>query len=87
MTSKEFIIWMRGFTEGVHEFNITPKQWDLLKEKLAEVSDQSYPFGTITIANPNIASFGTVTTSTATSLPSGSTITYTTSNDKTLLND
>ena len=87
MTSKEFIIWMRGFTEGVHEFNITPKQWDILKEKLAEVSDQSYPFGTVTIANPNIASFGTVTTSTATSLPSGSTISYTTSNDKTLLND
>ena len=87
MTSKEFIIWMRGFTEGVHEFNITPKQWDILKEKLAEVNDQTYPFGTVTIANPNIASFGTVTTSTATSLPSGSTITYTTSNDKTLLND
>ncbi len=87
MTSKEFIIWLRGFTQGVHEFNITPKQWDILKEKLAEVSDQSYPFGTVTIANPNIASFGTVTTSTATSLPSGSTISYTTSNDKTLLND
>jgi hypothetical protein len=87
MTSKEFIIWMRGFTEGVHDFNITPKQWDILKEKLAEVNDQTYPFGTVTIANPNIASFGTVTTSTATSLPSGSTITYTTSNDKTLLND
>jgi hypothetical protein len=84
MTSKEFIIWMRGFTEGVHEFNITPKQWDILKEKLAGVNDQSYPFGTVTIANPNIASFGTVTTST---LPSGSTISYTTSNEKTLLND
>jgi hypothetical protein len=40
MTSKEFIIWLKGFTEGVHEFNITPKQWDLLKEKLANVNDE-----------------------------------------------
>jgi hypothetical protein len=38
----------------------------------------------ITIANPP---FGFGTTSTATSLPSGSTINYTTTNDKTLLND
>jgi hypothetical protein len=39
MTSKEFVIWLKGFTEGVHEFAITPKQWDYLKEKLAEVND------------------------------------------------
>jgi len=53
MTSNEFILWLKGFTEGVHEFNITPKQWDLLKEKLAEVEDKvlilespKFPFGT-----------------------------------------
>jgi len=40
MTSKEFCIWLQGFTEGVHEFNITPKQWDILKEKLDEVEDE-----------------------------------------------
>ena len=40
MTSKEFTIWLKGFTEGVHEFNINPKQWDLLKEKLEQVSDE-----------------------------------------------
>ena len=48
MTSKEFVIWLKGFTEGVHEFNITPKQWDLLKDKLAEVKDEEpigFPFG------------------------------------------
>ncbi len=115
MTSKEFIIWLRGFTEGVHEFNITPKQWDLMKEKLAEVNDSTIPvggvmtdhntfrtvypnwtginpYGTagpeiptgtrvtttpgttghITIANPNIASFGS-----GSCIPSS--ITYTTS--------
>ena len=49
MTSKEFTIWLKGFTEGVHEYAITPKQWDLLKERLKEVSDEPkivYPFGT-----------------------------------------
>ena len=49
MTSKEFISWLKGFTEGVHEYAITPKQWDLLKERLKEVSDEPkivYPFGT-----------------------------------------
>jgi hypothetical protein len=48
MTSKEFTLWLKGFTDGVHEYNITPKQWDLLKEKLAEVNDEptySIPFG------------------------------------------
>ncbi len=49
MTSNEFVLWLKGFTEGVHEFNITPKQWDLLKDKLAEVKDDApigFPFGT-----------------------------------------
>ena len=58
MTSKEFVIWLKGFTEGVHEFNITPKQWDYLKEKLAEVKDETpigFPFGT-----PNTAPFVTL---------------------------
>ena len=48
MTSKEFVLWLKGFSEGVHEFNITPKQWDILKDKLAEVKDEptySIPFG------------------------------------------
>ena len=48
MNSKEFVLWLKGFTDGVHEFNITPKQWDTLKEKLAEVKDEptySIPFG------------------------------------------
>ena len=42
MTSSEFILWLRGFTEGVHDFNVTPKQWDIMKEKLAEVSDNKF---------------------------------------------
>lgn len=50
MTSSEFVIWLKGFTEGVHEFNITPKQWDLLKEKLSQVNDNSNGTTTITHA-------------------------------------
>lgn len=49
MTSAEFVMWLKGFTEAVHEYNVTPKQWDILKEKLAEVKDESkveFPFGT-----------------------------------------
>jgi len=60
MTSKEFVLWLKGFTEGVHEFNITPKQWDLLKDKLTEVKDETpigFPFGvsnTAPMTNPLI---------------------------------
>jgi hypothetical protein len=132
MTSKEYIIWLKGFAAAAGEYTLTPHQWDDLKDELNKVDDTPYisddftigpngayerdpnqfPFGVpngtrgpetptgtgirvtttpgtnyITVANPYIASFGTVTTSTATSLPSGSTISYTISNDKTLLND
>ncbi len=44
MTSKEFVIWLQGFTQGVHEYNVSPKQWDALKEKLSEVNDEQ-PIG------------------------------------------
>jgi len=52
MTSKEFIIWLRGFSEGVHEYNITPKQWETFKEKLAQVDDNIIPMGGV-IADHN----------------------------------
>jgi hypothetical protein len=65
MNSKEFVLWLKGFTEGVHEFNITPKQWDLLKDKLAEVKDVEpigFPFGvpnTTPMTNPLITPYPT----------------------------
>jgi len=49
MTSKEYVIWLKGFVEACHEYAPTPKQWDALKDKLAEVTDElspSFPFGT-----------------------------------------
>jgi hypothetical protein len=59
MTSKEFVIWLKGFTEGVHEFAITPKQWDYLKEKLAEVNDGT-PIGEGGWGTPNTAPIQTL---------------------------
>ena len=61
MTSKEFVLWLKGFSEGVHEFNITQKQWDILKDKLTEVKDEEpigFPFGVPNIA-PNTHPFPT----------------------------
>ena len=60
MNSKEFVLWLKGFVEGVHDFNIIPKQWDYLKQKLSEVKDEApigFPFGvpnTAPITNPLI---------------------------------
>lgn len=39
MSSKEYVIWLKGFVEACHEYAPTPKQWDALKDKLAEVND------------------------------------------------
>lgn len=39
MTSKEYVIWLKGFVEACHEYAPTPKQWDVLKDKLQEVND------------------------------------------------
>jgi hypothetical protein len=45
MEDKEFIQWLRGFVEGVHHYNITPKQWDDLKAKLETVkTNGSYDY-------------------------------------------
>jgi hypothetical protein len=79
MTSKEFVIWLQGFSQGVHQYNITPMQWDILKAKLAEVNDGQPNFVTpptpgITITNPP---FGFGSTSTAYGYPSGSAWSYT----------
>lgn len=89
MTSKEFVLWLKGFTEGVHEFNVTPKQWDTLKDKLAEVSDEERigtPIGVGGWGTPNgkitvTPGYGSVTynpsTSTTYGYPMGSAWHYT----------
>jgi hypothetical protein len=41
MTPTEFIFWLRGFTAGIHHYNISPAQWDYLKDVLLKVKDTS----------------------------------------------
>ena len=66
MNSKDFIIWLKGFTEGVHQYNITPVQWETLKEQLNKVDDTPYVSDNFTIGpdgayerDPNQFPFGT----------------------------
>lgn len=40
MTSKNFVIWLRGFTAAANNFTLTPEQWDTLKDELAQVRDE-----------------------------------------------
>jgi hypothetical protein len=39
MTSRDFVIWLKGFTEACNDYTATPKQWDRIKEVLDEVED------------------------------------------------
>jgi DNA-binding PadR family transcriptional regulator len=39
MTSKEFIIWLRGFITGSNNYNLTPSGWEALKNNLEKVND------------------------------------------------
>lgn len=76
MTSKEFVIWLKGFVAGSNNYNLTPKGWDEVREKLNSVTD----------TNQVSLTFGATSTSTATTLPSEASVNYTT-NSKTLLHD
>jgi hypothetical protein len=76
MTSKEFVIWMKGFAVGSSKFNLTPEGWDELKSQLQKVNDDVIPMGGL------LTDYNRFGTSTTTSLPSGSSISYTTSNER-----
>jgi DNA-binding PadR family transcriptional regulator len=39
MTSKEFIIWLKGFIAGSNNYNLTPSGWEALKNNLEKVND------------------------------------------------
>ena len=58
MTSKEFVIWLQGFTQGIEEYNITPTplQWNVIKGKLVEVND-GQPIGVGGLGVPNTQPF------------------------------
>jgi wyosine [tRNA(Phe)-imidazoG37] synthetase (radical SAM superfamily) len=39
MTSKEFVIWMKGIVAASNNYNISPAAWDEIKEQLEKVKD------------------------------------------------
>jgi hypothetical protein len=39
MNSKEFVIWLKGFIAASSTYNITPRQFDELKDTLSKVND------------------------------------------------
>lgn len=39
MTSKEFIIWLKGFIAGSNNYDLTPSGWEALKSNLEQVED------------------------------------------------
>lgn len=87
MTSKEFVIWMKGFFEACNDFTATPKQWDRIKEELDKVNDN---YGTISIGSGGTAILNThnLNTSFTQKYPENSTWTYTNGeNKKQQLND
>jgi hypothetical protein len=53
MTSKEFVLWLKGFTDALPpDGPTTLKQWTTLKDKLAEVKDEQ-PIGVGGMRVPN----------------------------------
>lgn len=88
MTSKEFIIWLKGFSKAANSYNITPAQWDEIQDELAKVNDGGFSIGVgghgtlngMITATPG---YGTLTynpsTSTTYEYPSGSSFHYTNS--------
>ena len=57
MTSKEFTLWLKGFTTACNEYSPTPKQWDTIKEELDKVTDEpkiGTPIGEGGWGTPNV---------------------------------
>jgi len=38
MTPEEFVIWLKGFAEASHHWNLTPSAWEKVKEELNKVN-------------------------------------------------
>jgi hypothetical protein len=90
MTSKEFVIWMKGFMEACNDFTATPKQWDRIKEELDKVNDN---YNTVSISTSGTGASGVLNITNPNpsfthKYPDNSTWTYTNGeNKKQQLND
>ena len=93
MTSKDFIIWLKGFMEACNEYAPTPTQWDRIREELEKVDNTVTSTGYEPWYNPYQPDYRTGfqttngTTATPLQFPKGTTINYTNSNKKQQLND
>ena len=87
MTSKEFVIWMKGFMEACNDFTATPKQWDRIKEELDKVND-NYNNISIGVGSTGVLNTTNPNTSFTQKYPENSTWTYSNGeNKKQQLND
>lgn len=100
MTARDFSIWLKGFMTACNDLTATPAQWDKIREELGKVDpeedeqgldleiDDWYPDpSNLNVPSPSTTVpnlFQVSGTSTSTSLPPNTNITYTT---KQLLND
>ena len=76
MTSKEFVIWMKGFMEACNDYTATPKQWDTIKEELDKVND-NYNSISIGVGGTAVLNGPNLNTSFTQMYPSGSSWSYT----------
>jgi hypothetical protein len=86
MNEHDFIVWLNGFIDGVHEYNVTPKQWDMLRDKLVNVTDKSippFPSETPNIA-PNTTAIWQIAPNPTSIWPEGHTINGKTTNTTTM---
>ena len=61
MTPEEFVIWLRGFAEAANPYNVTPKQWDSVKQKLDSVEMEELEDEYEIKENGEVVIVGTVT--------------------------
>lgn len=44
ISSREFVIWLRGFMEACNDLTATPAQWDQIKSELDRVVDKQHEY-------------------------------------------
>ncbi len=81
MTSKEYIIWLRGFVAACNSYLPTPAQWDELVETLNNVDITAKKSSIFDSEKKNVFDLGTV------NLPSNYWNTNSNNQEKQLLND
>lgn len=55
MTPEEFVTWFKGFVQAANPYNITPKQWEDVKDKLESVEVEEY---IISEEDENLTTYG-----------------------------